>query len=395
MVVRLFQRRPKLSWETHQLIWRLFADGEPVSEVVRRTGASSTFLYRLVADAGGVFKCAEYSGRFLSSSERWEIARLNDAGLGVREIARRTGRNASTISRELRRNVHQHSGRYHPGHAHMLAHRRQRRPKPRKLAQHERLRQEVQRRLRLRHSPEQIAGRLAVDYPDDERMRISHEAIYQAIYCKPVGELDRLLRADLRRRKAGPRRPRGRRRRGGGIVDAVPISQRPAEVDERVMPGHHEGDLIVGPRGSGSAIGTIVERVTGYTTLVPLPEGRSSQHVTDQLVATLGALPATLAKTLTWDRGTEMAQHLELTARTGIKVYFADPHTPWQRATNENTNGLLREYFPKGTDLSVHSAEHLQFVQDQLNDRPRKRLGYRTPREAIATLLEKGVATTP
>lgn len=367
-----------------------------MKEIGRQSGASESFIRLLITEAGGVFPvCHDYSDRFLSVTERWEIARLLDQSHGVREIARRLGRSASTVSREIRRNHNPRTGRYHPGHAMMLAHQRQRRPKPRKLVLDSRLRQEVQDRLDLNHSPEQIAGRLVLDFPQDRSMRISHETIYQAIYVKPVGELDRLLRAELRRRSSGPRRPHGRRPRRATIANMVPISDRPAEVAERCVPGHHEGDLILGSVASASAIATVVERVTGYTTLVHLPQGRSSEHVVNQLTASLAQLPATLAKTLTWDRGTEMARHLELTRQTGIAVYFADPHSPWQRGTNENTNGLLRQYFPKGSDLSLHDASYLQFVQDELNDRPRKRLAYRTPREALATLLTQAVATTP
>lgn len=272
--MKVFQRRPRLSWQTHQLMWTMLAAGERVSEVVRQTGASQSFVYSVIADAGGMFTSPAYSDRYLSADERWELARLVDQGHGVREIARRLGRSPSIISRELRRNAHQRSGRYHPGHAMMLAHRRQRRPKIRKLAQHPRLRLAVQNGLNQRHSPQQVAGRLPLDHPGDKSMRISPEAIYQAVYLKPVGELDRLLRVDLRRRKAGPRRPRGRRARGG-ITDATPISERPAEIEQRVMPGHHEGDLIVGPAESRSAIGTVVERASGYTTLVHLPEGEA------------------------------------------------------------------------------------------------------------------------
>ncbi len=232
-------------------------------------------------------------------------------------------------------------------------------------------------------------------YPDDPAMRVSHETIYQSIYLYPRGELRRELKACLRSGRA-VRRRRGRRETRGGIVGAVPIGQRPPEV-EGLVPGHHEGDLIIGSRASGSAVGTIVERVTGYLTLLPLHAGRDAATVADAIIEHMTVLPPWFARTLTWDRGSEAAQHQRVTAATGIQVYFADPHAPWQRGSNENVNGLLREYLPKGTDLRPYSPARLQAIARELNDRPRKRLGYHTPAEAFAKLLaeDQRVATTP
>jgi IS30 family transposase len=227
-------------------------------------------------------------------------------------------------------------------------------------------------------------------------MRVSHETIYQSIYLYPRGELKRELKACLRSGR-DTRRRRGRRERRGKIIGAVPIGQRPPEAEGRLVPGHHEGDLVMGSKASNSAVGTIVERTTGYLTLLHLPDGHTADAVAGAVITRMTALPSWFARTLTWDNGTEMARHARITAQAGINVYFADPHAPWQRGSNENTNGLLRQYLPKGTDLSGHTAAQLQAIEDELNDRPRKRLGYRTPREELDKLLteNQNVATTP
>jgi len=253
----------------------------------------------------------------------------------------------------------------------------------------------VQQMLDRRYSPEQASGRLTVDYPDDPAMRVSHETIYQSIYVYPRGGLKRELQACLRSGRA-VRRRRGRRELRGKIIDAVPIGQRPAEVEGRLIPGHHEGDLIMGSTASNSAVGTIVERTTGYLTLLPLPGGHDAASVADAIIEHMSALPPWFAQTLTWDRGRELARHQRITTATGIQVYFADPYSPWQRGSNENINGLLREYLPKGTDLSQHTPAQLQAIAAELNDRPRKRFGFRTPAEEFAKLLANDrVATTP
>jgi IS30 family transposase len=261
------------------------------------------------------------------------------------------------------------------------------------------LRAKVQAMLDQRYSPEQVAGRLEVEFGDDKAMRISHESIYQSLFVYPRGELTRELKASLRRGRT-QRRPRGQRTTTHPRISGmVSIHDRPEEVEGRLVPGHHEGDLIKGSTASNSAVGTIVERHSGYVTLLHLPEGFSAEKVAAAVVEQMSALPDWFAKTLTWDRGTEMARHAQITAATGIAVYFADPRCPQQRPSNENTNGLLREYLPKGTDLSVHTRADLDHIAEELNDRPRKRLGFRTPNEVLAQLLLEhitpGVATTP
>ena len=253
--------------------------------------------------------------------------------------------------------------------------------------------------LDKRLSPDQIAGRLQALFPDDGDMQVSHESIYQSLFVYPRGELTRELKAHLRSKRT-TRRPRGQRvNKHGRITDPVSIHDRPEEVMGRLVPGHHEGDLIKGSTASNSAVGTIVEHHTGYLTLLHLPDGHTAEKVADAVVEQMTALPDWFAKTLTWDRGTETARHADITARTGIDVYFADPYSPHQRPSNENTNGLLREYLPKSTDLSTYSRADLDHIAAELNDRPRKRLGYLTPSEVLAKLLlddlTTGVATTP
>jgi transposase, IS30 family len=387
--------------EQVDLIHCLLRRGERTSVVAERAGVSTRTVQRMLARVGGVPRPAqaEYAGRYLSQDERCEIARLHDLEHSVREIARRLGRAPSTVSRELARNRDTKTGHYLPHPAHTRAWRRQRRPKPSKIASHPRLRAWVQYLLKQRLSPEQVAGRLRVLFPDDGSMRISHESIYQSLYVYPRGELTRELKAHLRRGRSS-RRPRGQRtNKHDRITAMVSIHDRPEEVESRLVPGHHEGDLIKGSLASNSAVGTIVERHSGYLTLLHLPEGWTADKVAAAVVEQMSALPPWFAKTLTWDRGTEMAKHTDITAQTGINVYFADPYSPHQRPSNENTNGLLREYLPKGTDLSQHTRTDLDTIANQLNDRPRKRLGYLTPSEVLAKLLlehiEDGVATTP
>ena len=374
---------------------------------------------------------APLSGRYLLFAEREEIAILHARGYGVREIARQVGRSPSTISRELRRNAATRSGglEYRASTAQWHADRRARRPKPAKLAVNARLRGYVQDRLAgavqrpdgvvvggpevswvgRRHgrrkdrrwakawSPEQIARRLRLDFPDDESMRVSHEAIYQSLYVQGRGALRRELTACLRTGRA-LRVPRARvRGRGKSFVtEEIMISERPAEVEDRAVPGHWEGDLIIG-LGS-SAIGTLVERSTRFTMLLHLPPvdghgprvkngpplaGHGAEAVRDAITEAITTLPVQLRRSLTWDQGAEMAQHAQLRIQTGLPVYFCDPRSPWQRGTNENTNGLLRQYFPKGTDLARHSKSDLDAVAATINSRPRKTLDWRTPAEAL------------
>jgi len=392
---------------------------------------------------------APVSERYLSFVEREEVALLHAQGVGVREIGRRVGRDPSTISRELRRNLTNHGGQaeYRASTAQWHSDRRATRPKAAKLAGNDRLREYVQDRLSgtivrpdgvavpgpgvrwisRRHgrrmdrrwakawSPEQIANRLKIDFPEDETMRISHEAICQALYVQGRGALRRELVACLRTGRA-LRVPRARTRGRGKkfVTPEILISQRPAEAADRAVPGHWEGDLILG-LGS-SAIGTLVERTTRFTLLLHLPRmdghgelapvnngpplaGHGAEAVRDAIAMTIATLPVQLRRSLAWDQGSEMAQHAQLRIDTGMPIYFCDPHSPWQRGTNENTNGLLRQYFPKGTDLSKHSAEDLDAVALNLNTRPRKTLGWKTPAEALNNHLrsapQAGVATTP
>jgi len=385
--------------EKRRLVLDFLVAGLNPVRAARAAGVSKTFAYDLHHKMGGVYRppAVEYSSRYLSREERYELARLLELGLSKAEIAGRLGRSGSTVTRELDRNKDPRTGAYQPELAHRLAWQRQRRPKPSKLGRNPVLRAEVQQMLRRRYSPQQASGRLTVLHPGDPAMRVSHETIYQSIYVYPRGELKRELQACLRSGR-GARQRRGRREMRGKIIGAVPIGQRPAEVAGRLVPGHHEGDLVMGSKASNSAVGTIVERTTGYLTLLHLPGGHTADAVADAVIARMTALPGWFARTLTWDRGTEMARHARVTAETGISVYFADPHAPWQRGSNENLNGLLREYLPKGTDLSACTPAQLQEIEDELNDRPRKRFGYHTPREQLAKLLqdqEQTVATTP
>ncbi|GAB2645784.1 IS30 family transposase [Nocardioides ginkgobilobae] len=397
----MWARNPTISDDQLDLIHSLLRRGEKRALIAERAGVCTRTVYRIQVRLGGVPRpaAAEYDSRYLSEDERREIARLHDLGWSVRGIARHLRRAPSTISRELLRNRDPKSGHYLPHRAHTQAWIRQRRPKCSKIAANPRLRAWVRYLLKQRLSPEQIAGRLRVLFPDDESMRISHETIYQSLFVYPRGELTRELKAELRSGRT-TRRPRGQRGpRTRGIKDAVSIHERPDEVEGRLIPGHHEGDLIKGSLASNSAVGTIVERHSGFVTLIHLPDGWAADKVAAAVSAEMSQLPKWFAKTLTWDRGSEMARHKDITAATGIDVYFADPYSPQQRPSNENTNGLLREYMPKGTDLSVHTHDDLQAIAKQLNDRPRKRLGFYTPAEVFAKLLADnqtaGVATAP
>lgn len=361
--------------------------------------------------------------------DRARIESLLEEGCSIRDIARRLGRAPSTISREIRRNAATRGGRtqYRARTAQWHAEKSARRPRASKLAANEALHTYVQDRLAGRisrdgvdlgpsstwrgkrpgpmrdrrwtkaWSPQQISYRLKIDYPDDESMRISHEAIYQALFVQGKGALKRELTESLRTGRA-LRIPEARMRRPGMsfVSDDVMIANRPAEAADRAVPGHWEGDLIIG--AGGSAIGTLVERTTRFVMLLHLPadptivghgsKGHSAIAVRDAMTATISTLPEQLRRTLTWDQGPEMAAHASFTIATGIPVYFCDPHSPWQRGTNENTNGLLRQYFPKGTDLHRWSRDDLDAVAETLNGRPRKTLGWRTPAEALNALID-------
>ncbi|MFC1438462.1 IS30 family transposase [Streptacidiphilus sp. N1-10] len=436
--------------EVERQFWREIAKGLLAEEAAAAVGVSQAVGGRWFRHGGGMppMDLAPQSGRYLSFHEREEIALLKAQGIGVRESARRLGRDPATISRELRRNAATRGGRldYRASVAQWKADLVAQRPKPAKLTVNDRLRDYVQERLagEVGHpggealgpqavpwkgrnkphrgdrrwatawSPEQIANRLKVDFPDDESMRISHEAIYQALFIEGRGALERELVMRLRTGRAlRVPRARAKRKAWAHVTPDVLIGERPAEADGRAVPGHWEGDLVIGLERS--AIGTLVERTTRFTVLVHLPRqdgygvvprtkngpplaGYGAVTMKDALAATIATLPEQIWRSLTWDRGKELSAHAQLTAETGVAVYFADPHSPWQRGTNENTNGLLRQYFPKGTDLSRWTAEEIKAVAATLNSRPRKSLGWKTPAEALddhlRSLQQAGVAST-
>jgi IS30 family transposase len=330
------------------------------------------------------------SGRYLSVAEREEIAVGVAAGRSFRQIAAGLGRAVSTVSREVARNGYRGRYRYRGVAAQAQADFRARRPKTARLAGNERLRGYVQARLEERWSPEQISVMLRQQFGDDLEMRVSHETIYQSIYVQGRGALRRELAACLRTGRAlrKPRRRQGERR--GRIKDMVLISERPAEAADRAVPGHWEGDLIAGSRGS--AIGTLVERSTRFVLLLHLPAGHRADQVAAAMTEAMATMPAQLRRSLTWDQGKEMAAHRQVSLATDLEIYFCDPHSPWQRGSNENTNGLLRQYFPKGTDLKAHDKARLEAVAAQLNSRPRKTLGWKTPAQALDEFLAAAAA---
>jgi transposase, IS30 family len=384
--------RPRVPRQVEREFWRQVATGLSTRDAAAAVGVSRAAGKRWFGNGGGMptVELSEPSGRYLSMAEREEIAVLR-GHCSVGEIARRLGRAVSTISRELRRNATDGDpSRYRATVAQAAADQRARRPKTSKIAAHRPLHDYVSAKLGgAQHwSPEQISARIRLEFPDDERMRISHEAIYQGIYVQGRGALRRELATCLRTGRAlrkPRRRPDARRER---IKDKVMIVDRPAEVEDRAVPGHWEGDLITGTENR-SAIGTLVERSTRFTMLLHLPDDHGAFAVRDAIAATIATLPAALRLSLTWDQGIELSEHLQLTIDADLPVFFCDPHSPWQRGTNENTNGLLRQYFPKSTDLSVHSATDLTAVAAALNGRPRKTLDWATPAEALTALLSK------
>jgi transposase, IS30 family len=382
--------RPALPVEVQRLFWSIIRDGEILDDAARLAGVSKSVALRWFREAGGVMPdavpLAARTTTRLSFTEREEIGCRSAAGEGVRAIARVLGRSPSTISRELARGTVRRKTGYRASVAQAGADTRARRPKAALLARQGRLREHVQGQLLAKYSPEQISRRLVVDFLDDPEMRVSHETIYQALYVQGRGALRRELTTCLRTGRAlrKPRRKSAKRR--GRIAGMVNISQRPAEVEDRAVPGHWEGDLITGPVNK-SAIGTLVERATGYVMLLHLPVAHGAPDVQDAMVEVMSSLPDTLRRTLTWDQGREMCNHIQIAEATELDIYFCDPHSPWQRGTSENTNGLLRQYFPKGTDLSGYHRDYLSFVAAELNRRPRKRLGWRSPAEALDQLL--------
>jgi len=363
---------------------RRIGSGETPDDVARAIGRELRTVFVVLRDAGGLKpRRTERSPRRLSPADREEISRGLLAGESYRHIARRLGRAPSTVSREVRANRGRHG--YRAWRGELTRDRRARRPRTAKLACNPALRAEVEAMLRLRWSPQQIAATLRREHPCEPDMQVSHETIYQSLFVQGRGALRRELAACLRTGRAR-RRPRGRHHPGGLIRDMVMISERPAEIEDRAVPGHWEGDLLVG-YDNRSAIATLVERRTRFVMLAALPGGQSAEHVSAAVAGQILALPEQLRRSLTWDQGKEMAGHVRFTIDTGVAVYFCDPRSPWQRGTNENTNGLLRQYFPKGTDLSVHSQAHLDAVAAELNGRPRQTLGWMKPCEVLAETL--------
>jgi IS30 family transposase len=367
-------------------IRRRIHDGEQYRAVAATMGHSTRTIQQVVGRQGGVGPRTRARAKLrLSHCEREEISRGLQAEASLRQIAAELGRAPSTVSREVGAN----GGRrgYRAWQADRRAERRLCRPKVAKLARGAHLRQEVEEGLAQHWSPQQIARRLRLDYPDKAEMRVSHETIYQSLYVQGRGALRRELSRYLRRGRA-KRRPRKRGPGGPGqLREMVSISARPPEVADRAVPGHWEGDLLLGKTGL-SAIGTLVERQTRFVMLFPLPHGRHAEAVREQLAAKILELPENLRRSLTWDQGKEMAEHKRFTIDTGVQIYFCDPHSPWQRGANENTNGLLRQYFPKGTVLSAFTATELDAVAAELNGRPRQTLGWLKPSEAFARVLQ-------
>ena len=384
-----FRRRVKLSEQQRNDMWRRWKAGESLHEIGRVFGKDHVSIQFMLAQHGGIAPATRRRSPLrLTLEERENISRGIACGSSIREIARGLQRAVSTVSREVAR----HGGRpqYRATDADQKAWELALRPKRCLLALHVRLQEIVAGKLILDWSPEQVSGWLKTEYPDDESMRVSHETIYRSLFIQARGVLKKELIQHLRfkRRIRRSRHARDSGHHKGQIVDAISIRERPAEIEDRAIPGHWEGDLIGGTKNSH--IATLVERHSRFVMLVKVPS-KDTATVVAALSQHVGKLPATLRRSLTWDRGLEMAQHKSFTVDTDVKVYFCDPQSPWQRGSNENTNGLLRQYFPKGTDLSVHSQAELNRVARQLNGRPRETLGWMTPLEKMREV----VATTP
>ncbi len=377
----------RLSAEERMEILQRVATGATFATVAAAIGCSTKSIQRLMGRTGGLApRVQPRSPLRLSLAEREEISRGLQAGDSRRAIARRLGRAPSTVAREVA--PHHGPVGYRAWRAERRAIQQARRPKELKLLRYPRLRAAVERLLAQRWSPEQIAQRLRLEHPSDRTMHVSHETIYRSLFVQARGALRRELTACLRTGRT-QRRAQTRPLRTGRLVDMVLISARPAEAADRAVPGHWEGDLLLG-KGGRSAIGSVVERRSRYVLLLRLPAGRTAEHVRRALAARLTTLPAQLRRTLTWDQGKEMAEHVRFRIETGIPIYFCDPRSPWQRPTSENTNGLLRQYFPKGADLTGYTQRDLDAVARELNGRPRQTLGWRKPSEVFA----QTVATT-
>jgi IS30 family transposase len=379
-----------LSEATKEAIWELRAQGLSEREITRRLGLGLNTVSHYLRALGGIRpRARRRAERCLTLDEREEISRGIARGHSARAIARALGRSHTTIAREIERCGGRTRYRAHA--ADREAWRRARRPRPTKLELCPELRRAVEEHLADDFSPEQIAGWLRLAYPDNEAMQVSHETIYRALYVQARGGLKRELTKHLRkgRSKRYARSQSSKRSGQGRLTDMVLISERPPEVEDRAIPGHWEGDLLMGNRQSPAAIATLVERSTRYCQLVALPEGIEAERVADALAASIITLPAQLRRSLTWDQGQEMTEHRRFAIETGVDVYFCDPSSPWQRGSNENTNGLLRQYFPRRQSLAGITQERLDEVAAKLNRRPRKTLGFRTPAEKLAELLDE------
>jgi IS30 family transposase len=382
------RKRSRLSAAQKTEIWKRWKAGQSLHEIGRAFDKPHTTIHQFLLPSGGIRPAARRRSRLaLTLAEREDISRGIASGSSIREIARRMERVASTVSREVRH----HGGRpaYRAHDADCQAWVSALRPKRCLLAINRRLRDAVASKLILEWSPEQISGWLKTEYPKDERMRVSHETIYRSLFIQARGVLKQELLGHLRSKRRIRRSQHSRiyKDSRGRIADAISIRERPAEVEDRAVPGHWEGDLLSG--GKNSYIATLVERHSRFLMLIKVP-GKETAVVVAALSKHVRKLPATLRRSLTWDRGLEMAKHKEFTVATDVQVYFCDPQSPWQRGTNENTNLLLRQYFPRGTDLSVHSQAHLDQIALRLNQRPRKTLGFQTP----ASKLQASVAST-
>lgn len=377
-------RGVRLTREERLEVRRLISIGSSFEEAAAAARCSKKTVQRLLDSVGGMpARRTRRSELRLSMAEREEISRSLGGGESYRAIARRLGRAPSTISREV--NANGGRRRYRAVRADEAACRKAGRPKLAKLRRSRRLRTRVESMLNKLWSPQQISARLRFENPDDPELRVSHETIYQSLFVQTRGALRKELSACLRSKRTR-RRPHGRKDPGGYIRDMVLIADRPAEIEDRAVPGHWEGDLILGARGQ-SAIATLVERQTRYVMLVAVGRDKTSSHVCSLIAKKIKTLPKNLAVSLTWDRGKELAGHQKFSVATGVQVYFCDPRSPWQRGSNENTNGLLRQYFPKGSDLAAHSQRHLDRVAHMLNDRPRQTLEWMKPSEKLAELL--------
>jgi transposase, IS30 family len=380
-------RYPKLTREDRKRIIGLVADGMSARDVAREVSRSEGFVHRVIRDAGGVARRQDWdpSPARLSAAEREEIRCGLDEGVSLREIARRLKRAPSTVSREVNANGGREA--YQGWRAHRRAAQLARRPKIAKLAGCASLRAQVEAWLEDElWSPAQISAQLQIEYPDDPMMRVSAETIYQSLYVQGRGALRKELAACLRTGRAIRKNRSRLDQRGARIPDMVNISERPPEANDRAVPGHWEGDLILGA-GNASAVGTLVERTTRYVILLHLPVDHSAEAVRAAMTTKIQTLPEHLFRSITWDQGVEMAHHREFSIDTGIDVFFCDPHSPWQRGSNENTNGLLRQWLPKGTDLSTYSETDLDTIAYKLNNRPRQTLGWMKPSQRLAELV--------